>query len=782
MKNTLRKTLCLITAVTMASAAFAGCRSDQAQNTQSQTAADVEELKASLAFEPVTVNAPEGYSIGYSVSYKDGIYYSTYTDYKDDGGIDNKIIAFDASGLKQVYDVGSVGAEEWGSMQGGMKVDKEGNVICIFNKATYSDEGAENTYTMYKFAPTGELKEQTDLTAAFNSEMGENAYMQGFLIDDDGNLIINFSSAVCVFDKTGTKLFDIKNNNENAYISQLLFTNAGVPAYLYGEYSAQSSKSLLVEIDMAAKAKGREYDISDTGVYSLFSGSGDYLFYSRSDTGLVGVKPDMTKENVLNLLNIGVDNSSTDSFSVIEDGSFVMTQWNDAASGNAILHVKPVAADQVKEKKMLTLGCFNVPYYMRAGLADFNKTNSDYVITVNSYSEQNSVGDYDAALTKFNNELLAGNVPDILIVDTGMPYDSYISKGLLTDMYPLMDADDQVKREDILPNVLRAYENDGKMMIMPCTFYVRTCAASAGDVDANGYFSLSAAKSRVGSDGVTLADGMTREDFLQTGIFFSDFFDLKNGKCDFDNPAFKTLLEESKNHPAENAEEWTNDQDTAMDREQAFMKGKELVYGLNIMDFDFYYDKAHLTKDYVFTNFPTDAPKAKSIILSDVLVAVSENCQNKDVAWDFISYVMQHMVEKHDYQYWDDEGNSHTVEGDSYYDAWNGFPVLKKDFEELKAHATVPNHYYDSTGKAVYEQRTVWLGDADVKVDDLTEEEVNRLADMITSTDTAVPSMQDIYNTIIKDEVQSFWAGTNNADQTASMIQSRVSLYLSEHY
>ena len=119
MKNTLRKTLCLITAVTMASAAFAGCRSDQAQNTQSQTAADVEELKASLAFEPVTVNAPEGYSIGYNVSYKDGIYYSTYTDYKDDGGIDNKIIAFDASGLKQVYDVGSVGAEEWGSMQGG---------------------------------------------------------------------------------------------------------------------------------------------------------------------------------------------------------------------------------------------------------------------------------------------------------------------------------------------------------------------------------------------------------------------------------------------------------------------------------------------------------------------------------------------------------------------------------------------------------------------------------------------------------------------------------------
>ncbi|MBR4224413.1 MAG: hypothetical protein IKR73_06350, partial [Oscillospiraceae bacterium] len=384
------------------------------------------------------------------------------------------------------------------------------------------------------------------------------------------------------------------------------------------------------------------------------------------------------------------------------------------------------------------------------------------------------------SLTKFNNELLAGNVPDILIIEEGMPYDSYVNKGLFTDLYGIMDQSGGVKRGDILPNVLTAMEDDGKLMFMCTAFNILTCGADPAFVDGDGYLKMSTVQAQ--SD-KTVADGMDRETFLMYGVYFSNFFDLKNKKCDFDNPAFKALLEESKKHPQMGSEpDWMDDPEANNDREQAFMNGKEMLYFINKGDFDLYYDKAHLGKSFTYTNFPSDAPTAKSLIAPTTLFAISEKSNKKTAAWEFMSTVLKGMIEVEPYSYWDENNVKHNVEGDNRYNAWNGFPVLTADFDMLKSHAGDAYHYYDETGKAIYEDKTIWLGESEVKMDLLNEQEINDWANMVTGTTTTVPSVSEIYETIIKDEVQNYWAGTSSVDQAASMIQSRVSLYISEHY
>ena len=787
MNKSIKKTLCVLTAVLVASAGFASCKSkndpNNNQSSQSGVVQSAESAKSTLAFKPSEILAPEGASINGSIAYRDGLYYACSSKYNDDGTSEAKVLVFDESGLKTEIPVNKCSAEEWGTFMGELNIGDDGSVTVVYMLYDNSDEG-KNKYTLYKFDKDGNQISSEDMSDVFNiaDTSDDRAYMSNFLFDKDGNLIINFSSSIRVVSPTGEKLFDIPMENENSNINSLITTNAGVPAFLYTEWTSGETKYTLIEIDVNAKGKGKTYDLTAAMAYIVYPGSGDFVCYTKSDTGISGVRADGSRENVLNLLNLGVDNSGSDSFVVNSDGSFVMSMWDMETGSTKIVHVKPVDPSTVKEKKIITLGCYSIPWNLRSAIADFNKKSDEFVIATTSYSDTNDTAS-DAALTKFNNELLTGNIPDILLVDPTMPYQSYVAKGLFADLYPVIDADPDMSREDILPNVLTALETDGKLMSMATSFTVQTFATKPELVDNEGYLRMSAASEAAASTGASLGAAMNREDFLKMGIYFSNYIDLKNRSCNFDNDSFKLLLNESKKHPETiDWDEWMNDPDSQLNMEKAFIEGRELLQSISFSSFDFYSERAHLGDNYVFTNFPSESPVTKSILTPGIRLAISEKSANKQAAWDFIEEVMKETLRADPYTWWSEDGASHTVEDDIRYDTFDGLPVIKKDFETLKEHATDRNHYYDEKGKAVYEDRTVWIADSEVKVNDMTKEEVQAIADSITSCNTALESYEEIYNTIIKDEVQNFWAGTTTAEQAAQMVQSRVSLYISEHY
>jgi hypothetical protein len=68
----------------------------------------------------------------------------------------------------------------------------------------------------------------------------------------------------------------------------------------------------------------------------------------------------------------------------------------------------------VEQKTTLTFACMYLDWNIRSQIIKFNRSNSDYRIEVEDYSEYNTNDDYTAGLTKLTTEIISGKVPDIL--------------------------------------------------------------------------------------------------------------------------------------------------------------------------------------------------------------------------------------------------------------------------------------------------------------------------------------------------------------------------------
>lgn len=80
--------------------------------------------------------------------------------------------------------------------------------------------------------------------------------------------------------------------------------------------------------------------------------------------------------------------------------------------------------------------------------------------------ENDSVTREDA-LKKLNTQIMAGEGPDLMILDD-MPIDSYIEKGVLLDLADHLDG--LSGEQELFPNLVDAFRTDGRIFMIPCEF------------------------------------------------------------------------------------------------------------------------------------------------------------------------------------------------------------------------------------------------------------------------------------------------------------------------
>ena len=100
---------------------------------------------------------------------------------------------------------------------------------------------------------------------------------------------------------------------------------------------------------------------------------------------------------------------------------------------------------------------------------DFNRRNPERQIVIRDYV-RDYWDEYDnfgirQGIERFHLDIIAGNVPDIILFehpeDPGMERarDALIRQGVLLDLYPLIDADPDLSREDFYINALQGFED-----------------------------------------------------------------------------------------------------------------------------------------------------------------------------------------------------------------------------------------------------------------------------------------------------------------------------------
>lgn len=807
-KTAAKRTACILTAGMMAlsTGLFTAC-GDKNQGSGSNSAVvDQSEALKTLAYKVTDV--PINFELSGNVTCKNNLFYSVSTVYNNEGDnyfSDSSIVVFDASGntVLTIPAFKQTDPNEYAYISGDVYADDAGNITFVLSYNKYDDEGnSESSNTLYTYDSTGNLVSSVDLSKVITQEDNDNnRYFNSYIVDAQGNIYINLSTCIRVCDKSGNVLFTTpESNGDNEWINGLIFTNSGVPAVYKYSYSDTGSSAKLVEIDLNAKGYGKEYELGSS-INTIYSGSGDYLCYSSSDTGIMGVRADnLQTESVLNLLNLGIDNSNMSSIAVNSDGSFVTVSNNYSGMTTTTLSIiTPIDSSEVKEKKVLTLGCFYIDWNIRSQIAEFNKTNEDYTIYATSYSESNDTSDYTAALTKFNNEILAGNVPDILLISSGMPYNSYASKGLFADLYEFMDKDDVYNRDAFMPNVLKAMEKDGKLYEITPSFTVQTYAAKKSLVGDATSLTMDQANQILATmpEGATLTNDsqtMTASNFLSTAITFSNFVDYTNATCNFDSPEFKAILETAKKYPADiDYDALYNDNPNYwMEQETACRENRALLYSVYFNDFSIYTNTrdAYFGEDISFVGFPgSGASNATgSVISTGSEIAVSSKSKYKDGAWEFIKLVLDNAVGEQDSGNYGVAITSDASVAEAADEAvkritsqYYGLPVVKSQLQALGQQATIPQTYTDTDGTVQQVDNTYYVGNTEVKVNLITQDEVNMLIDYFSTVDT-IARYDESLTDIINEEANAYFKGTKSVDEAASLIQSRASIYLSEQY
>ncbi|GFI48164.1 hypothetical protein IMSAGC019_03491 [Lachnospiraceae bacterium] len=102
-------------------------------------------------------------------------------------------------------------------------------------------------------------------------------------------------------------------------------------------------------------------------------------------------------------------------------------------------------------------------YDIRVAVSAYQVQNPEVYVEYEFGMEEGSGATREDALKKLNTRIMAGEGPDLLMLD-GMPVDSYIEKGLLADLNGLIES---LGEDALFGNLFQGFAKDGKVYAVP---------------------------------------------------------------------------------------------------------------------------------------------------------------------------------------------------------------------------------------------------------------------------------------------------------------------------
>ncbi|MCM1048358.1 MAG: extracellular solute-binding protein [Clostridiales bacterium] len=110
---------------------------------------------------------------------------------------------------------------------------------------------------------------------------------------------------------------------------------------------------------------------------------------------------------------------------------------------------------------------------VRQAIALYQTIHTDMAVEYEVGMETGGAATREDAIKSLNTEIMSGNGPDILILD-GLPLDSYIEKGLLTDLSGILNS--LSGEDEVFENIVQAMKKGDKTYAMPCEIQIPVIA------------------------------------------------------------------------------------------------------------------------------------------------------------------------------------------------------------------------------------------------------------------------------------------------------------------
>lgn len=577
----------------------------------------------------------------------------------------------------------------------------------------------------------------------------------------EGNslLMCTYDNLIYRIDENGNfnRIFQIESNNDSISIIKIFHDRDGktILAILdSGEKPNLSFCTLNDDDSVEEPFLTLDAESAYNDFYFFQTGSDKYRFYYPMKDGLYGV----TDSNELEMIYTYEDVSISAGSTINVGKNQYITLTNDSYDQNSQLY-RIFPRDPGEDMNVIEL-TISAPYsdaLPKSIINNFNTSQSKYKIKTEKYD--NDSLEYNPDNEDLNLAIISGNSPDIIF---GLNYSTYLNyqhKGVFADLSPFIESDPIINKNTILPNYLSAIStDDGSVYGMSGGFTLQTLVAKTRICNKESW-TLDEMQSLYDDPPVNAIhryDAYNKEEMLRT-MFYSmnELIDYKTATCNFNSDYFIDMLKfcnkfvDVVDMPDKFSEGDEAVQNYWTDRYKWLENDLILTNTLNLCDPVRYSMIKHLEgggEDLTFVGFPSSNGKGGRLEIQNI-VSITESCENKEGAWEFIKFYIDTCRDKDPYNTYGD--------GD--------LPVLSADFEDFFDHAMNASH--TAGGEAI---------------PNITQEERESIEKYIKSCDTLSFALDYSIEDICFEEAGIYFSGGQTAEEAAEHIQNRASIVVSE--
>lgn len=380
----------------------------------------------------------------------------------------------------------------------------------------------------------------------------------------------------------------------------------------------------------------------------------------------------------------------------------------------------------------------------------YNSDNDKYKIEIVNYGQGQNL---EENIRNLKMDIVSGNAPDIIPFNANMPIDTFGSgESIFVDLYSMIDNDTDLRRENFVAGFLEGMESNGKLLMITPSFSIKTIECK--DKFLNGltnwnYDQMMEIYENI-SDKISISVegryGSSTSAFCEL-VNYNSFVDYEKGICDFDNDTFISLMKffSGNNIGSAGSSGWDSD----MIRDHF----KNDVIMLNITEIENFLSLYAIEGEYfnepaTIIGYPTENGSV-SYVEIDKGYSILANSDVVDGAWDFLKY---------------------SFFSDRYYTGTEGrylFPAVDKYIAQQTQYVNDLLSEAQSNGEDAAP---------------MSDEEIREYEAWVRESAKNIVKKDQNVESILWDELSSYFNNERSAEETAAMIQNRASVYLSELY
>lgn len=461
----------------------------------------------------------------------------------------------------------------------------------------------------------------------------------------------------------------------------------------------------------------------------------DRIFYCN-ETGIYGTDCNMALSELLvdgTLSSFSDESYSVKGFFRVSEKVFLVFVQDFSGAEMEVLRYVYDADLPTRPEHELSVYSLKDNSVVEKIISDFQASHPDVFVRYEVGMSEAAAKEEADAISSLNTEIMAGNGPDVLILN-GLPWESYREKGILEDLSKDLGA--YVTDEKVFENLFLAYRADGFQYVVPISFKIPVLI---GKEEAVSEISSAEELLKAAEDTGELPPFFRKNQALMRYIFSIYWQRIEQQEGRISKEELKEALETVKNlndvlqeKESELSAFFAGDEEREKNYDvfanDTWLDVSNIKYGNAAMDLGYL---SHMRDYEDILKWDLSYQTLSDGVFSALIAGINKESKKSDIAGEFLEFALSEEEQK--------------IFEDGMYMVIMGFPVNKAVFEDMA----------------------------------LRQEQLEDLEKRILNLDT--PAMEDtIIIHTIWDDAAPYLAGEKEIDVTVNEIAQSLELYLLE--